>query len=618
MPNDSNITRRGRNCKSVHTDSRNLVYLQANTLVVEEKYGKRPTHRREAARKNNDGDLESDTESSTNSEDEDDDGLLATGALDRQFHATLKAIRSKDPRVYDEKTTFYVESDQVNEIQVAKEKQKPMYLRDYHRQNLLDGVDGEEGEYIENMTYAQQQADLKTNLVKEIHAAAGEFEEDSGEDDGFLIPRPSAPATCRQVARVKPAITERDVEAADKDPETFLSNFMSVRAWVPPENSKFQPFESDDDEDDRRAETFEEAYNLRFEDPKGSNEKLLSHARDAAAKYSVRRETTNPRKKTRDTERSRKEAEKQEREEEKARLRKLKIADAEEKVRKIKEAAGLRGTTLPESEWATFLEENWDDNCWEQEMKKRFGEDYYADRDLSGSDEEAGTSRRKIKKPKWENDIDIKDLVPDFESEDGNQTPPFTLTDDKSGHGHAGETERAGGDATPSKIARASRKRERDEHKRVARKERRKIEQLVDEELHANQTISGPGTKHAGRFRYRATSPLAYGLTAHDILMASDSQLNQYAGLKKMAAFRDAEKKRKDKKRLGQKARLRQWRKETFGSEHGPKTTLAELLAGHGAGDQVSTESGDSRAIFKEGKKGKTRSRKSKDKGKEF
>ena len=529
----------------------------------------------------------------------------------------MKAIRSKDPRVYDEKTTFYIESDKVNGTTDAKEKQKPMYLRDYHRQNLLDGIDGEEAEYIENMTYAQQQADLKVNLVKEMHAAARESAEDSGEDEGFLVLRPSVPETGRQVARVKPAITKRDVEIADKDPETFLSNFMSARAWVRPENSNFQPFESDDDEDDRRAEIFEEAYNLRFEDPKGSNEKLLSHARDAAAKYSVRREATNPRKKARDVERARKEAEKQEREEEKARLRKLKVADVEEKVQKIKEAAGLRSTALPESEWATFLEENWDDDRWEQEMKKRFGEDYYADKDLSGSNGEAGTSRRKTKKPTWENDINIEDLIPNYRSEDDNQTPPFTLTDEEMGHENAGETERARRDVISSKIARASRKRDRDEHKKEARKERRKIEQLVDEELHADQTISGSGTKHAGQFRYRATSPLAYGLTTHDILMASDSQLNQYAGLKKMAAFRDAEKKRKDKKRLGKKARLRQWRKETFGSEHGPRTTLAELLTGHGAGGQVSTESGSSKATFREGKKGKTRSRKNKDEGKE-
>ena len=57
-------------------------------------------------------------------------------------------------------------------------------------------------------------------------------------------------------------------------------------------------------------------------------------------------------------------------------------------------------------------------------------------------------------------------------------------------------------------------------------------------------------------------------MTARDILLApSDKHLNEYAGLKKLATFRDEEKKRKDKKRLGKKARLRQWRRDVFGRE---------------------------------------------------
>ena len=586
-------------------------------MIVEEKYGKLPARLGEAAGDNDEeGNVEDESDASTDSEEEDDDGILASGALDEQFRATLKAIRTKDPRVYDENATFYVEpSQEVDSIEGLKEKQKPMYLRDYHRKNLLEGIISSEGEDNRSMTYVQQQDYLKSDLVKEMHAAAGEIEGAVGDDDNFLVPRPSASEVSKQGAQVKMAITEGDVKAAEKDPETFLSNFISARAWVSAENSNFQPFESDDEDDDRRAELFEEAYNLRFEDPKASNEKLLSHARDAAAKYSVRRESTSQRKKVRDAERARKDAEKQEREEEKARLRKLRVAEVEEKVRKIKNAAGLRGTALQESDWAAFLEEGWDDDRWEQEMTKRFGKDYYAEKDLSGSDHEAGASRPKIKKPKWEDDIDIKDLVPDFEVEDGTQALPFALTDDESGHGDTNQLVTTNGHVKPRRVTKASRKQDRDDQKREARKERRKIEQLVDEELNADQTISGSSAKHAGHFRYRATSPLAYGLTAHDILMASDSQLNQYAGLKKMATFRDAEKKRRDKKKLGKKARLREWRKETFGSEHGPQKELGEFLDDHSAAGRDSMASGGSETVTKEGKKCKTRSRKIKNKG---
>jgi protein KRI1 len=110
-------------------------------------------------------------------------------------------------------------------------------------------------------------------------------------------------------------------------------------------------------------------------------------------------------------------------------------------------------------------------------------------------------------------------------------------------------------------------------------------------------------SKQPTKFRYRETSPTSFGLTPADILMAPDSQLNQFAGLKKMASFRDPEKKRKDKKHLGKKARLRQWRKETFGNEDGPEIVI-NVEEGFDAGGGVD--------IVEGGRKKKKRSRKSK------
>ena len=49
--------------------------------------------------------------------------------------------------------------------------------------------------------------------------------------------------------------------------------------------------------------------------------------------------------------------------------------------------------------------------------------------------------------------------------------------------------------------------------------------------------------------------------------MASDAQLNAFAGLKKLATFRDEDKKARDRKVLGKKARVKKWRRETFGRE---------------------------------------------------
>jgi protein KRI1 len=52
--------------------------------------------------------------------------------------------------------------------------------------------------------------------------------------------------------------------------------------------------------------------------------------------------------------------------------------------------------------------------------------------------------------------------------------------------------------------------------------------------------------------------------------------------LKKLAAFRDTEKKRKDRKHLGKKARLRKWRQEVFGSEEGLQTSDLVPTKSHG------------------------------------
>jgi len=545
-----------------------------------------------------------DSETSSTDEDEDDDGILATEALDDEISATLQAIRNKDPRVYDEKVTFYAPIDEDAEGPVQTKKEKPIYLADYHRQNLLAGnIEGMDNDDDVPMTFAQEQAELKNTIVKEMHAA-GDVNSDDDEDGGFVIPKSKpkpAASGIHPERKVRIKVTDLNVNAADKDPETFLSNFMAARAWVPSAGARFQPLESDDEEDEERAEKFEAAYNLRFENPEGSNETLKTYARDIVAAKTVRREETNSRKKQRDAIREKKDAEKAARDEDRARLRRLKIEEMEEKLKKIKRAAGISGKALKDDQWTKFLDEGWEDDKWEEEMNKQFGEDYYAAQEAgSGSDdEETASKKRKVKKPKWDDDIDIKDLIPDFVDEDENEKPAFTLTDSDAGSGSD--------DDKAIKMSSKDRQQERQAKKKAARLERKKIEDLVDSHMDVDLPTN---SKAPSVFRYRETSPTSFGLTARDILMAPDTQLNQFAGLKKMATFRDPEKKRKDKKHLGKKARLRQWRKETFGDEDGPKIVIGENAGGTELAEGANGDGMDVDIV--EGKKKKKRSRKSK------
>ncbi|PGH17321.1 hypothetical protein AJ79_01205 [Helicocarpus griseus UAMH5409] len=588
---------------------------------LEDKYGKSTGLGKR--KKTEDGDDESgdSEESDSDSEDEDDDGVLATEALDREIFDTLNAIRSKDPRVYDESVKFYSEIKEGDESEREEEptskKEKPMYLRDYHRENYLRGVDAAEDNTEDApKTFAQEQEELKRQIVKEMHAPTGddggEDDEDEDEDGGFLIPK-------TKLTFPEPAATKRpelDIESADKDPEKFLSNFLASRAWVPTERSNFQPFESDDEEEDQKAEAFEEAYNFRFEDPNKLNEAIVTHSRDTTSKFSVRREEPSGRKKKREVERLKKEEEKKQREAERNRLRKLKIEQLEEKVEKIKAAAGLKTSDFSEEDWARFLDDGWDDAKWEEEMRKRFDDKYYAGHEGSDNEEEEGGSgKRRLKKPKWDDDIDIKDLVPDFDDE--GEKPQ--LSDAEMGEGDA-EEEEDNADSKPHKHNKKKALQDKKEKQREARKERRKIEQLVDSNLDLEldtTLLPGSSKKFSGHFRYRETSPTSFGLTARDILMADDSQLNQFAGLKKLAAFRDPERKKRDLKKMGKKARLRQWRKDTFGNEDGPpKFVLPQASADtaeKGAAAAVGNNNGEDGAMevdIREGKKKRKRSKK--------
>ena len=372
---------------------------------MEEKYSKG---------KNGGNDNEDDDDSSSSDETEDEEGFLATEDLDAQISATLQAIRSKDPRVYDKKVTFYQGGEENGDAKPKEKKEKPVYLQDYHREKLMRGdagaSDDEDEAAAPPTTYAQEQDALQKTIISQMHAS-GDGDDSDADSDDFVVKRKEPekvdsnglhPARAKSV-KTKPDL---DVQTADRDPETFLSNFMASRAWVPEEGSRWEAFESDDgDSEDDMAEAFEQAYNMRFEDPEKSNEVLKSYSRDLAASRSVRREDKSGRKRRRELEREKKEAERRERKEEKARLRKLKLEEAEEKLQKVKQAAGATGKELRDEEWLKFLDDAWDDSKWEEEMSKRFGDDYYAidNEELHSGDEddEEGNKKKRLKKPKW-------------------------------------------------------------------------------------------------------------------------------------------------------------------------------------------------------------------------
>ena len=566
-----------------------------STLKVNEEYAKRFEHNKKREEKHRleekykavaNGASGDEDEESSSDESEDDDAELADVEVDREIENTLQALRSKDPRIYDKDAKFFRDWEGSVGENRTKLKEKPIYLQDYHRQNLMEGYAGEDDGEEEGgvPTYDQEQEGLRKELVGSMHASANPPDDDQDEEDDFLVAKSKPQDAVASLP--KKTITERDIATAEADPETYLSNFMAARAWLTNTESAYKPLDEDDTDEEEKAEKFEEAFNLRFENPEHANETLMSYGRDVG-KFGVRREDKSARQKAREREKERKEAEKREREEERARLRKLKVEEAEEKVKRIREAAGLRGQDIDLEQWRDIIEGDFEDDEWDREMKRRFGDSYYAEQEGEGDDdadsEDGGAKKRKIKKPKWDDDIDIKDLVPDFK-DDEDEKPEFSLSEDDDAEGGAPlstvdeegdvdmDVEPTASSSKSRKKSKKDRERAAVEEKRAARKQRKVIEQLVDASLPINHpSLATSSKKQPTVFRYRETSPTSFGLSARDILFADDAQLNTYVGLKKMHAFRDAEKKRKDKKRLSKKARLREWRKETFGSADGPQ-----------------------------------------------
>ncbi|KAL7269199.1 Kinetochore protein Spc24 [Rhizina undulata] len=520
---------------------------------LEEKYGKNSKRARES---------DSEDSDDSDSEEEDDTAVLATVKLDQEISATLNAIRNKDPRVYDGKTTFFTPIEEDENAETTEEKaEKPMFLRDYHRMNLLSGKTGDEEDVEVKRTFVQEQEELKRSVVREMHAAADDADE---EDDGFLVKKSKTEdndfPTSTVTALPDPATADAN------NPDEYLNAFLNSRAWS--KSTDYPTLLSDDSEEEDKTEAFEQAYNFRFEDPNAHMRgQLVSYGRDAISANTVRREDKSGRKKVREEKRAKKEREKEERDRERGRLKKLKTDELMEKFKLIREAAGIHGEDDEEMEaemLEKLLEGDWSDKEWEEWMTKRFNDSYYERK-------EGG----KVKKPKFDDDIDIADIVPDF---DGDGQGADEDEDEDAGAdaaNAANEEEYAEGDEEedrPMKKRKGKKEllKEKKEKKQKDKEVRTKIERLVDENFDFEDQLPASSRATTG-FRYRETTPESFGLTTLDILAAEDADLNSFVGLKKLASFREAEKKKKDKKKLGKKKRLREWRKAVFGDEDGVK-----------------------------------------------
>ncbi|KAH3679895.1 hypothetical protein WICMUC_000638 [Wickerhamomyces mucosus] len=524
---------------------------------------------------------EEDEEEESSSEEEDDFGELITDDVENGFSKVLEAIKNNDKTLLDPNVRFF--NDEVNVKTFKDSKQKPIYLKDYHRMNLLSGNSLEDemdsNDLEKPKTYDQEKEEERNEILSEIKNAFNDIEEDINEDenkdndngdndDGFL----------KKKSKSSESISTRSLPDPTKDEEKFLLEFANQQAWIPHKGDKTinldRRGEEDDEDFDDAAEKFEHAYNFRYEDPNASE--IISYARNQAT---VRRNELTGRRKKREEEKAVliKEKEKKQKLITKKTTEKInKLTDILEQVKK--EYGADINEDIVKKLSDSLLDKDFDDSKWDELLAEVFNDEFYNDDSI---------------KPTWDKDDEI---MKDFKStsnhddeEEEEEEEEKDYNDNNDYDVNQQDKEEKFEDEPPKKKS----KKEELKQKKSVKKEKKSIKELAEKAIESNklkiidsieeeqdhhnqkdhkqEQNRGRSKEKKETFKYREVSPESFGLTTREILIADDAELNEFIGLKKFAPYRPKEQRVKDRRKYAKKKQLKDWRKKVFKNENGPE-----------------------------------------------
>ncbi|SCU98694.1 LAFA_0G19636g1_1 [Lachancea sp. 'fantastica'] len=485
----------------------------------------------------------SDTEDSS-SEEEDDFGELVTEEVEDGFKQVLAAIKNNDKALFDPSVRFFDDPEKAAAEVAKQRKEKPVFLKDYHRMNILSGEtfkdddddnDAKEMETVDGkQSFVSEQREGKTKLLNEIN---DQFKQDEasgedGDDDDFLV---------KKEPKQRKARSESILPNPEENDEEFLQAFVSKHAWVPQQGDKDinldDPGMQDDEEFEDAAEQFENAYNFRYEDPNAAE--IISYARNQAT---LRRGNDNSRRRKRDEEKKLAQAEKKDKDTQVQKKKTEKVNKLTDVLEQVKKEYGADiDEAMVKKLTSSLINGDFEDNQWDAVVSELFNDEYYNQKS----------------KPTWdEND----EIMGDFYQNEG----------DKEGEESVDEEE-----LPAKKKSRKDKKQEKSSQKKEKKKISEMVEKAVDNEKLAlvdqveEERKSRSRTKDDGemKFRYREVSPESFGLSYREIFAADDTDLNDFIGLKKFAPYRAKELRAKDRRKVTKSRRVREWRKKTFGTE---------------------------------------------------
>ncbi|KAL5531994.1 KRI1 [Sanghuangporus sanghuang] len=275
--------------------------------------------------------------------------------------------------------------------------------------------------------------------------------------------------------------------------------------------SDYEAENFDEEEFDEVAETFESSYNFRFEEPNATE--IATHPREISS--TVRREE-NPRKAARERKKQRKEEKLLQKREEVKRLKALKMKEMREKLERIGKEGGKSADD--EALQQLDLEGDWDPEAHDRQMAGIYGED-----------EPQGEEDVDLEKPTWDDDIDITDIVPPEPEPQPEAGPSEKRKKDKK------KKKKKGDDADEEEDGVDADEMDADLPTNSNSKLSKKVPDSEMDDVYAlefNDLVGDIPT----RFKYTPVLPDSYGLSATEILLADDAELNNLVGLRKVAA----------------------------------------------------------------------------------
>ncbi|KAJ1025149.1 hypothetical protein NDA16_002655 [Ustilago loliicola] len=471
------------------------------------------------------------------------------------------------------------------------------------------GPDADE-ETIRQAIRRQKAADNEEASASTSSAVHGETDQKANEDFllNYILNRGWIDKSADEQRPVKPRLNKsllktKSTEADASNPaddDNAAEKGEDAKAYGRDWAAEAAALESDDSDFDEKADAFETAYNFRFEQ---GPESLTIPTYSRTPKDSARRED-NTRKRKREERAARKEEEKRLKMQELSRLKNLKRQEIVNKLKKLREVTGSSAVELENLD----LEGEFDPDAHDKAMEKAFGDQYY-----EGEDDE--------EKPSWDDDVEIDDIIQEHEatvgagkkSKKAKQT--HTGDDDDRIEMDADFLDDSNTLASGAGGSKEAALRARLADKKLSKKDRKKLKKKlkaalskssssanrddsdsdseadgVDEEAmdadvsssSSNAAASATDKKAVAkemidsyynldyedmignlptRFKYTQVAPADYGMSAVDILLADDEQLNNVVGLKNLQPYRRGKNRPMD---LGKK--LGQFRREVYGN----------------------------------------------------